>query len=196
MIRGRWRAIALVGVLVASVAGCSQDSSDDEKRVEYTVVPSAEPPPSDTGPDSSVETERQQCPSSGGRAIAVPVPTAWQTDVEDVDNCKWVSDDASITLTYGELPEDDAEAWKAVLNQHQTAEFTDKIPGYAIDRYTANAGGGPLWHYRYIDSTADGGVYLDSLNLYRKGWQITYEAESTSYNSYFAEDLIDQASVT
>ena len=188
--------LVIAGLLACSLSGCGGGDDEPETRLEYTSTASVEAPPSDAGRTTSIETNQQNCLSSGGDPVAVPVPTAWTKQVEEVDRCEWSSGDTSITLTYGEVPEDDSEAWKTILDGHNAAELEDSIPGYAVDRYTANEGGGPLWHYRYVDAQADGGVYFDSLNLYRDGWQITYEAESSDYNTWLAEQFVKRADVS
>ncbi|MDN5855215.1 MAG: hypothetical protein L0K86_20675 [Actinomycetia bacterium] len=187
------RAIALAGALTLPLSGCGGDEPPEEERLAYTVAPSAEPPPADAGTDTSVATERRVCVSSDGPGIKAPIPTAWQVETSDIDECKWSTDDATITLTYGETPDNDSAVWKSILGQHQEAELEGGIPGYSITRYAENEGGGPLWHYRYVDSGVEGSVYIDSLNLYRDGWQIAYEAESLDYNRYLADQLIEHA---
>lgn len=186
-------AIALAGALALTLSGCEGDDSADEHRLAYTVPPSAEPPPDDAGTDTSVETRRQVCIASDGPRIAAPIPTAWNVETSNIDECVWSGDDATITLTYGEIPTDKSGAWKEVIAQHRKAQLEDSIPGYAFTRYTSNEGGGPLWHYRYIESGVEGSVYFDSLNLFRDGWKITYESESLDYNRYLADRLIEHA---
>lgn len=188
----RW--VALASALALASAGCGGDDAPDE-RLAYTVVPSAEAPPAGAGTRSSVETDVQMCLSGDGSSVEVPVPSSWSGDGRANDECSWASDGGTITLTYGEIADNDADVWQSLLAQHNAAQLEHAIPGYAFIRYTANEGGGPLWHYRYIDAEVEGGVYVDSLNLYRDGWQITYEAESTAYNSYLADQLIQHADV-
>ncbi len=191
--RGLCGALAFTCALMLALSGCSADESPDDHRLSYTVPPSAEQPPEDAGTDTSVETARRTCLASDGPRLDVSIPTAWQVDTSSIDECVWSSDDATISLTYGESPTDDSDAWKSVISQHREAEVEDGIPGYAVTRYAANEGGGPLWHYRYVRSGVEGGMYFDSLNLFREGWKITYEADSRDYNRYLADQLIEHA---
>lgn len=190
----RLGAVLFVGVLAAGAAGCAADESEAD-RVAYTVAPSAEAPPPDAGDRAPVETTGEVCVSSGGPSTGVPVPSSWHVEQNSVDGCGWSGDDGTLTLTYGEISNDDDKVWRSVLDQHRAAFRKGTIAGYAFIRYTADEGGGPLWHYRYVAAQADGGVYYDSLNLYRDGWQITYDAKSAEYNNYYAEQLIRHADV-
>lgn len=180
------RSVVFACALTFAVGGCGADEPAVD-HVAYSAPPPSIPPSAGSGQDEPIELSTEQCPDTDGGTLIGSVPAGWQVDASRADYCAWSDGTSTLTFEYGDV---DGDPWEWILSQANTPERLEQFPGFEPIRQTSNAGGGPLWHYQYVVIRIDGAVYVDSLQLFRDGWHVTYEADSDDYNAYLERQLI------
>ncbi|UYM03510.1 hypothetical protein [Solicola gregarius] len=186
------RSVVLACAVAVLAAGCGTDEPDAE-RVAYSAPPPSVPPSAGSGQDKAIELSTETCPGTDGGKLVGPVPADWKTDTSRADYCTWSHGTSTLTFEYGDI---DGDPWEWVLSQTSVPETLETYPGFEPIRQSRNAGGGPLWHFQYVVNRIDGAVYVDSLQLFRDGWHVTYQADSDEYNRYLERQLIEGLSAT
>lgn len=181
-----------IAVLAAALLGGCAGGEDPSQRISYTASESSAQESALTGIDEQIEMVEDKCLGSGGGAIKVVRPATWQTTVEAVDGCKWDSESSGhLEFVRGDFE----DAWKHVVAENQSAQFDGDIEGYDMQAMTKNKQGGPLWHYRYTEERDGGTVTVDSYNVFRGKWRLTYTSESSRFNEFIARKLLGSAAV-
>lgn len=183
--------VACAGVLLGGCGGGAGPAAD---RIAYSAEP-AQAPSGDApeGIDETVAMSGQTCYSTGAENLYGVRPKGWRVEPNGPGRCAWADPDGEATLEFEyDVPEEDA--WKQVLSVNQTETVEpDEYPGYTFVRLSGpGEQDGPLWHFQYLEG---GSTYVDSFNLYRGRWRITYRAESEQFNEYIAEQLLSTVSV-
>lgn len=187
--------LALVCAM-ALVAGCSGDEQPSSDPIAYSAQPSEPPsdgPPSPEGLPKQVAMAEQTCYSSGTQSLVGVYPAGWQVDPNGIGRCSWAGPHGG-TLEFVYVSDVDSDkAWEDAVQVNQREGIDpDEYPGYSFVRLAGPAEpDGPLWHFQYLDDS----TYLDSFNLYRGHWRITYESPSSEFNSYLAGELTDRLDV-
>lgn len=179
------------------LCGCGGGDAPAAERIAYSADPSdvasGEAP---EGIDEPVQMSSQTCYSEGTENLYGTHPKGWQAEPNGLGRCAW-SDPKGSTLEFiydEDVPSDGV--WKSMLGEFQKASVpgNDDYPGYELSELTRNdVSGNPLWHYQYL---VGGSTYYDSYNLYRGRWRITYRAESSRFNQYIADQLMNTVSTS
>ena len=188
----RLAVVACAGAMLGGCGGGDEEPAAD--RIAYSAdpaqAPSGDPP---EGIDERVGMTEQTCYANGPENLSGIHPKGWTVEPNGLGRCAWSDPQGGATLEFEyEVPED--EAWKDVLavNNSETLD-SEEYPGYTFVRLAGpGEPDGPLWHFQYLQG---GSTYVDSFNLYRGHWRITYESESARFNEYVARRLLKTVDV-
>lgn len=178
-------AVCALGVLT----GCTDDDPAPPERIAYSAAP--ESIDAGEGIDRPVKLVPQSC-FGVDESLDGYRPAGWDVVSAGAEKCAWSDPRGDGTLTFAyEVSE--KQAWRQVAQANSGQTRNGTIPGYEVIRMSqSDETGSPLWHYRYVD---EGATVIDSYNLFRGHWHITYEADSARFNTYIADQLRKKVTV-